>query len=380
LTTPALGALFCVLLAGCAGDDVPIDSSSDPSPDDTSPTVPSSTGSSCYDCWSETYQSGADPSQDSDLADYCAGLEPDDGGTGDSTDTGTSETGADETGEGTTAGVFPRSFPGLDQDQCEYFCAGAAPEYGEQLNDCQIVAVTDDCSWFTIDCEYTRCMDNCGIGGRMHEIVESRSVAGNSLGGWLGAVAHNEAASVHSFEALARELREHGAPAELIERVFAARDDEVRHARMMTALARAETVTPPVPEVASALSSRGLLAIAIENAAEGCVHETWAALEAHYQARHAHDPRLRATMRTIAEDETRHAQLAWDIDAWCRQRLSEAEYARVERARESAARDRLQRAQVDHGFEREAGLPAPDVAQRLGRGLYRHLWAAGAAA
>lgn len=324
-------------------------------------------------------QTGARPDQDPDLADYCEGLDPDDGETGDSTDTGTSET-TGETGEGTTAGVFPRSFPPLDDADCEYFCSGGDPGEGPtKLDYCQVVGVEDDCSWFTIECTYTTCMFTCGVGGRMHEIVESRPTSARSLGEWLAAVAHNEAASVHSFEALAEELRTHAAPEELIERALLAREDEVRHATMMAMLARAETVTPATPQVGAA-APRSLLAIAIENAVEGCVHETWAALEAHYQALHAPDVGLRAAMRMIADDETRHAQLAWDIDAWCRSRLSSAEYAHVERARETAARMRLQRAAVVHGFEREAGLPEPQVAEHLSRGLYDRLWTAGAAA
>jgi hypothetical protein len=141
--------------------------------------------------------------------------------------------------------------------------------------------------------------------------------------------------SVYAFEQLTRDLEAHGAPDAL---VAAARDaawDEVRHARVTTKLAERFGASPAVP-VVSPMSARTLLDIALENAAEGCVRETFGALQATYQAAHAKDVSIARAMAVIAEDETRHAALAWDIAAWALPRLSPNERARVDAARRDA--------------------------------------------
>jgi hypothetical protein len=124
-------------------------------------------------------------------------------------------------------------------------------------------------------------------------------------------LAHDEAASVVAFRRLARELAAHHAPAELIERAERAAGDEERHASIMSALAGIAT-----PVMAELPSIRSLEAIATENAIEGCVRETYAALIASYQAENALDPGIRRIMRALADDETEHAELAHDVDAW----------------------------------------------------------------
>lgn len=111
-----------------------------------------------------------------------------------------------------------------------------------------------------------------------------------------------EAASIHAFLRLHRELTAHGAPDSLARRCLAAARDEVRHAQLLSFDGR----VPRVRVVRRPL--RSLAAIARDNAVEGCVNETWAALVAHL------DPR--PVYRIIAADELRHAQLAWDIEAW----------------------------------------------------------------
>ncbi len=61
---------------------------------------------------------------------------------------------------------------------------------------------------------------------------------------------------------------------------------------------------------------RSLEALAVENAVEGCVRETMGALFAMHQAASAADPHVRATMVSIAPDETRHAALGWAVAEW----------------------------------------------------------------
>jgi hypothetical protein len=49
---------------------------------------------------------------------------------------------------------------------------------------------------------------------------------------------------------------------------------------------------------------------------EGCIGETLAAIEAAELAAHCEEPTTREILRQIAEDEARHAQLAWQFVSW----------------------------------------------------------------
>jgi hypothetical protein len=92
---------------------------------------------------------------------------------------------------------------------------------------------------------------------------------------------------------------------------------------------------------------------------------------------HAEQPGVRAVMAEIADDETRHAELAWAIDAWLRTRLSPADYAEVTAARTAACaalREQLRRAD-DHPALLSVGVPHRATALGLHAGL-RTLWAA----
>lgn len=79
-----------------------------------------------------------------------------------------------------------------------------------------------------------------------------------------------------------------------------------------------------------------MLAVAIHNAVEGCVHESFAALMAAVRARRASDIRLRRVFARIAADETRHGELAWDLDAWLCERLEPAQARQVGEHRAAA--------------------------------------------
>jgi len=217
--------------------------------------------------------------------------------------------------------------------------------------------------------------DYC-VGGRCPDGFRAaiRSSGTNELGMWLAGSAELEAASVDAFQILAGELTAHRAPARL---VFAAREaagDEARHARIMGALASRHGGSPRAVRVARR-PTRDLEAIALENAVEGCVRETFAALVACRQARVATDPAIRAAMAGIAQDETRHATLAWAVARWADGQLSPAARGRVRQARE-AARDALvaevARPQVP-ALRDAAGLPDADEAVRLASALFENL-------
>jgi Mn-containing catalase len=143
----------------------------------------------------------------------------------------------------------------------------------------------------------------------------------------------------------------------------------------MTALAAEFGGTPATPEL-DAIAVPTLLEMARDNATQGCVGETWAALLARHQADTAELPQIRDLMTEIAADETEHAELAWAIDAWLHTKLSPAEQTEVLATR-TAACDSLHHslaAAIDHPAQQAAGLPRRATALALHEGLRRALW------
>jgi hypothetical protein len=155
------------------------------------------------------------------------------------------------------------------------------------------------------------------------------------LGAYFAEMARLEGASVHAFRHLRRELVEHRAPRRLVRAAERAARDEIRHARMTAALAWRHGGLAVAPTV-QPRPVRDLEAIALENAVEGCAREAFGALIATWQAVAARDPEIRAVMARIARDETRHAVLAFEVDAWLRKRLDPSVRARVAQARRDA--------------------------------------------
>jgi len=183
--------------------------------------------------------------------------------------------------------------------------------------------------------------------------------------------AHMEAASVVAFERLACEMAFLGAPSDLLERLRAAAADEVRHARDMLSLAGDH----PLPRVdAPSPGQRTAYAVALENAREGCVRETFAALLARRQAVTACDASVRAIMSGIAADETRHAELSWELAAWLDRQLDADQREELSAARTSEA-SKL-RAELTAGGlleDAELGLPGAREAVALLDGLFGEL-------
>jgi hypothetical protein len=188
----------------------------------------------------------------------------------------------------------------------------------------------------TIECFLTE-TDYCGRRPLHH--IEFDLDQGDELGRAYANMAYLEAAAVDAFIELAAQLRRLGAPQELIARCLAAAEDERLHTRWLTALANHHGVRVPSPQVEAGAPAATLLEIATHNAVEGCVNETWAALCAHYWARSATDERLRAVFGRIAEDETRHGQLAWDLHQWLLTQLDEHGRALVGAAQVQALAD-----------------------------------------
>jgi hypothetical protein len=171
---------------------------------------------------------------------------------------------------------------------------------------------------------------------------------GSSLGEILARTAYLEAAAVEAFRDLAAQLEAHGAPQALVKRLRRAAREEVRHARIVGALARARGAAP-ADVVVEDPSPRSLLTLALENEREGCVRETWGAACAVAQSERAADPEVREAMRRIARDELGHAALSWDMGAWLAERLSDEERALCATERERAIAELEREVDALHG-------------------------------
>lgn len=128
-----------------------------------------------------------------------------------------------------------------------------------------------------------------------------------------------EHASVAAFARFTLELLAHGAPADLLLAAQEATRDEIEHARACFAIASryaGEVRGPDALDVRGADASRPLAAIVAAVVTEGCIGETLSALLAEARLAQAEDPFVRATLARIAEEEARHADLAWRFVAW----------------------------------------------------------------
>lgn len=207
--------------------------------------------------------------------------------------------------------------------------------------------------------------------GRRFEGLAAHGSEGGDLGDFLASSAYLEAASVHAFRWMAEEIEAHDLGGDLATWARRAAREEARHARMMTSLAQT-LGHPTIPKVKKpARRTRSLEAIALENAVEGCVRETYGALLATFQANHASDPRVRETFGAIAKDETSHAALAWALAEAIERRLDPAARERVHNARTRAFAelDAAVGSTSGHADRAALGHPSNVVAVRMSRAL-----------
>lgn len=219
---------------------------------------------------------------------------------------------------------------------------------------------------------YAQCMVRVHqyCGRRPSGLLRSRRANTNSIGAFLAEAAELEAASVTAFDFMARELEGHGAPEHLVNAARRSRLDEQRHTRSMAALARrfgGEFIAPRV----RARRARSLRAMAVENAVEGCLREAFGALVATYQAAHAGDAHIRRAMKKIAADETSHAALAFGVATWLEGHIDEKAARAVRSSMRRAGKTLLRHAAapVDPVLIKELGLPHPEGALKMARGL-----------
>lgn len=213
----------------------------------------------------------------------------------------------------------------------------------------------------------------CAIGRKPEGLAPAVAPpAADRIGALFADAARLEAASVIAFERFERELRAFGAPRGLVRDARRARNDEVRHARMTRRLAK-RNGAQPLPARVRRVPDRSLFDFVKENAVEGCILETFGALVATYQSSRATDVSIARAMSVIAEDETRHASLAWRVAKWAESKLGADERAEVAALQRAAVRRLARRIAAKDAPEPRAGLPGRDESLRLLRGLSRAL-------
>ncbi|HKP64854.1 MAG TPA: ferritin-like domain-containing protein [Polyangiales bacterium] len=209
---------------------------------------------------------------------------------------------------------------------------------------------------------------NCVVGRRPFGLCARELHAHAApLAAFFADAARLEAASVFAFELLARELSQFGAPVGLIVQALQSAQDEVRHAQLVAGLARRYGAEPEQAKVVRA-PMRPLFAVALDNAVEGCVRETFGALVGAHQAALARDPEVAAIMRGIAADEARHANLAWQVADFLEPQLSAAERDALAAAKRAAVESLIAEASepvLPPSAARAAGWPEPAVARAL---------------
>lgn len=205
-------------------------------------------------------------------------------------------------------------------------------------------------------------------------VAEKPRGARSALGDHLAREARMLSASAEAFRSLSDALFAAGAPCALTGRAACAANDRTRHAELVTRLASRYGGRPGPLRVAKP-RPHSLVEIALDNAAEGCVRDTYATLLASWQAGHARRRSIAEAMEVIARDGMRHAALAWALSDWLLPKLSRRDQARVRKAVAEAVQ-RLERTvrEPDPTLVQSAGLPTRAEQRALIGELRRTLW------
>ncbi|MCX4239699.1 ferritin-like domain-containing protein [Paraliomyxa miuraensis] len=306
------------------------------------------------------------------------------GGTGDASTGGGSGTGSESTGSGDTGGMTePVSCEGAMPDDYS-FCVYEMGEIFEQDGQCcRLLEGTENCCDgrpFIVG-EVARIAptidraDWCGaVAGPRLDGLDPRARA--ELAAAWQADASMEHASIASFARFILHLLALGAPPELVAEAQRALADEIEHARQCFALASAYGGRPVGPgplAVHDALDGPvTLVTAAVAAVREGCIGETMAAYQAEVAAARATDPAVRAVLSAIAEDEARHAALAWRFVTWALAQGDAAVEDAVRQAFEEHGADAAlddRPAPIDPAIWRAHGrLSSREIGQTLRRG------------
>ncbi|MBS2033288.1 MAG: ferritin-like domain-containing protein, partial [Deltaproteobacteria bacterium] len=279
---------------------------------------------------------------------------------------------------GVTEAYLPQGSPligprgGISPDDCRSLCSTA--NQGGSLIQCHVPL--DASGSYATDggADVVECYWQYGCTGRQPEGF-AMPEAQPGLGGYLASMAALEAASVPAFRRLARELSALGAPEELCARARQAALEEIDHTRTMRALAEGRGGIVVAPELGPE-RLRSTRELAVENAVEGCVRETFGAALALWQSRAARDPELRQAFARIAEDEASHAELSWDVAAFLEERLTAEELEATQAARAAAIRELEGQLALGQplAYDDAAGIPPPALARALFESVASEVW------
>ncbi|MEC7985902.1 MAG: ferritin-like domain-containing protein [Myxococcota bacterium] len=148
---------------------------------------------------------------------------------------------------------------------------------------------------------------------------------------WLN-TALMEHSSVAAFNLFSLELMHFGAPARLLQKSQKAALDEIQHAQRAFSIAAALSgvALQPVSFPTPPSMSTNLVDFAEKVAREAAVNESLAAILAAVQLREAREPAVRDLLAQIIQDESLHAQLAWETLAWCLHKGGASVYERLQ--------------------------------------------------
>jgi len=255
--------------------------------------------------------------------------------------------------------LSPGSYGDAGPLPCETICRDDFPHCGTA--DCNLCS---DKGTPSVECKFGGC------GGRRPSRLRAARrprASAHPLGVLWRDASRLEGAAVIAFRTLDRELRAHHAPAELVAQACRAIGEEIRHARLTAALCRSYGERPARASAPVSRAVRSLRVIARDNATEGCVRETFGALLALWQAKHASDAKTRRVMKSIAPDEVRHAEIAWSVASWAEPQLSESARRDIDAARREAFVELLRSTEgrIPAAHVTVAGLPRPVTARRL---------------
>lgn len=223
-------------------------------------------------------------------------------------------------------------------------------------------------------CEHVG-FDGCAVAGRPPAGLEVPAERPRTARAVFAKMAHEEAASVLSFDELAAFLEQAGAPARLVKRARKAAREETRHARIAAALAGLDAA--PVPKVAARQVPLTLAQLAEENLCDGCINEAASAVATLTQAERAGDLTTRRLLAQVAEDELGHAELSWELHAWLVPKLTDGERVALRAAglKKAAAMLRFEGHGLPAEVRAETGLPGDEDVRAQTRLLFDELWA-----
>jgi hypothetical protein len=252
------------------------------------------------------------------------------------------------------------------------------------------IYIDEESPWETV-LEIESCVDNgtdengdqsltCGYllapycEGRNHVAVHSNTQSAVDIPTWFLQATQAEIGSVGAFLLLREELQRLDAPQHFIQQCLEAARDEVQHARLMNNVCRSVGIQPSIPQI-SDIPNRSIFDIALENALEGCIHESYAAMQALHQSQHASTPEFRRLFFIIAQDELRHADLSLRIHQWLMTQLSQSQQQTIKEAQQKCLEQLLEfHANQPHNPALNMlGPPEPKKAQELAKSLFSQL-------